>query len=97
MNAPLPVEPIEPEQAAAIFAEFAVADDLALRFPADGCYARTHWMVQWLLDRGLTPSKGVGVRRQRHGSPLDANAQPSRGSGPMGLPCRAGSGCPSAG
>ena len=57
MTAPRPPEAIEPEQAAAIFAEFAVAEELALRFPADGCYARTHWMVQLLLDRGLTPSK----------------------------------------
>jgi hypothetical protein len=48
---------IEPEQAIAIFAEFAAAEDLALRFPADGCYARTHWMVQRLLERGITPSK----------------------------------------
>jgi Glutaminase len=48
---------IEPDQAAAIFAEFAAAEDLALRFPADGCYARTHLMVQRLLDRGLAPSK----------------------------------------
>ena len=41
---------IEPEQAAAIFAEFAAAEELALGFPADGCYARTHLMVQRLLD-----------------------------------------------
>jgi hypothetical protein len=48
---------IEPDQATAIFAEFAVAEELALGFPADGCYARTHLMVQRLLDRGLAPSK----------------------------------------
>ena len=48
---------IEPEQAAAIFAEFAAAEELALAFPEDGCYARTHLMVQRLLDRGLAPSK----------------------------------------
>jgi hypothetical protein len=48
---------IEPDQAAAVFAEFAEAEDLALGFPADGCYARTHFMVQRLLDRGLAPSK----------------------------------------
>jgi hypothetical protein len=48
---------IEPEQAAAIFAEFAAAEELALEFPADGCYARTHLMVQRLLGRGLAPLK----------------------------------------
>jgi hypothetical protein len=48
---------IEPDQAAEIFAEFTAAEDLALRFPADGCYARTHLMVRRLLDRGLAPSK----------------------------------------
>jgi hypothetical protein len=47
---------IEAEEAAAIFADFASAEELALEFPADGCYARTHLMVQWLLDRGLAPS-----------------------------------------
>lgn len=48
---------IEPDQAAAVFAEFAAAEELALRFPADGCYARTHLMVQRLLGQGLAPSK----------------------------------------
>src|SRR5262249_34558467 len=48
---------IEPDQAVAIFAEFAASEDLALRFPADRCYARTHVMVRRLLDRRLAPSK----------------------------------------
>jgi hypothetical protein len=48
---------IEPDPAAVIFAEFKAAEDLALRFPADGCYARTHLMIRRLLDRGLAPSK----------------------------------------
>ena len=48
---------IEPDRAAATFTEFAADEELALRFPADGCYARTHLMVQRLLDRGLTPLK----------------------------------------
>jgi hypothetical protein len=47
----------EPDQAATIFAEFAAAGDLALRYPADGCYARTHVMVRRLLERGLAPWK----------------------------------------
>lgn len=50
-------EGITPDQAAAVLAEFAVAAELALRFPADGCYARTHWMVRRLLERGWNPSK----------------------------------------
>jgi hypothetical protein len=50
-------EAVEPDQAAGIFAEFKAAEDLALRFPAHGCYARTHLMVGWLLDRGFAPSK----------------------------------------
>src|SRR5207245_9917557 len=57
MTVPRSPYAIEAEQAAAIFAEFGAAEDLALRFPADGCYARTHVMVQRLLDRGLAASK----------------------------------------
>jgi len=57
MTVPRSPDAIEADQAAAIFAEFAAAEDLALRFPADGCYARTHVMVQRLLDRGLAASK----------------------------------------
>jgi hypothetical protein len=38
---------LSPDEAAAIFAEFAGAEDLALRFPADGCYA----MVEALTTR----------------------------------------------
>jgi hypothetical protein len=41
----------------AVFAEMAAAGDLALRYPADGCYARTHLIVQRLRDRGLAPLK----------------------------------------
>ncbi len=37
--APDPPECITEEEAAAIHAEFASTDELALRFPADGCYA----------------------------------------------------------
>ncbi len=48
---------IDADKAAAIFAEFAMAEDLALRFPADGCYARTHLMVRRLLDKGPAGSK----------------------------------------
>ena len=48
---------IESDQASAIFTEFVAAEELVLGFPADGCYARTHLMVQRLLDRGLAPSK----------------------------------------
>src|SRR5579884_1947674 len=48
---------VEWDQALAIFAEFAADEGLALRFPADGCYARTHVMVQRILGRGLTPGK----------------------------------------
>jgi hypothetical protein len=48
---------IDADQAGAIFAEFASVSDPALRFPADGCYARTHVMVQQLLDKGLAPTK----------------------------------------
>jgi len=48
---------LDQDRAGEIFAEFTAAEDLALRFPADGCYARTHLMVRRLLDRGLAPSK----------------------------------------
>lgn len=48
---------IESNLAAQIFLEFSTAENLALRFPADGCYARTHVMIRRLLDSGLTPLK----------------------------------------
>jgi len=48
---------IEADQAAAIFVEFTADPDLALGFAADGCYARTHLMVQRLLDQRLAPVK----------------------------------------
>ena len=57
MTVPRSPDVIEPDQAAAIFAELAAAGDLALRFPADGCYARTHLMVLRLLEQGLLPLK----------------------------------------
>jgi len=57
MTVPRSPGAIEPDQATAIFAEFAAAGDLALQFPADGCYTRTHVMVHRLVDRGLAPSK----------------------------------------
>jgi hypothetical protein len=57
MTAPESSGEIEPDQAAALFVEFAAAADLALGYPADGCYARTHVMVQQMLARGLAPSK----------------------------------------
>jgi hypothetical protein len=57
MAVPRPEDAIERDQAAVIFAEFTAAEELALRFPADGCYARTHIMLQRLLDQGLAPLK----------------------------------------
>lgn len=57
MTVPGSPEAIGPDQAAAIFAGFAAAEDLVLGFPADGCYARTHIMVQRLLEQGLAPLK----------------------------------------
>src|SRR5437879_1980118 len=57
MTVPRSPDAIESDLAAAIFAEFAAAEDLALRFPADGCYVRTHLMVQRLLAQGLAPLK----------------------------------------
>src|SRR5947209_8030543 len=57
MAVPRSQDAIDSEQAAAIFTVFAAAGELALRFPADGCYARTHVMVQRLLKEGLVPCK----------------------------------------
>jgi len=57
MTAPGSPPAIDADQAVAIFAEFAAEGDLALRFPADGCYARTHLMVQRLINKGLAPTK----------------------------------------
>jgi hypothetical protein len=57
MTVPRSPDAIDAVLAETIFAEFARAEDLALRFPADGCYARTHIMARRLLDRGLAPSK----------------------------------------
>src|ERR1700724_1721089 len=57
MTVPRSPDAIDAELATAIFAEFARAEELALRFPADGCYARTHVMVGRLHYKGLSPSK----------------------------------------
>src|SRR5207248_5547045 len=57
MATPRSPDAIEADRAAVIFAEFTADEGLALRFPADGCYARTHVMVQRLLEKGLTPLK----------------------------------------
>jgi Glutaminase len=57
MTVPRSPDAIEPDRAAAIFLEFAASEELALRFPADGCYARTHLMVKRMLGQGFAPSK----------------------------------------
>ena len=57
MTIPRSPDVIDADLAAAIFADFARAEELALQFPADGCYARTHVMFRRLLDRGLAPRK----------------------------------------
>jgi len=57
MAVPRTPDIVDADVAAEIFAEFAADSELALRFPADGCYARTHLMVQRLLDRGLVAWK----------------------------------------
>jgi hypothetical protein len=57
MTVPPSPQAIGADQAAAIFSNFAATEDLALGFLADGCYARTHVMVQHLLDQGLSPMK----------------------------------------
>ena len=57
MAVPRSPDAIERDRALAIFAGFAAAEDLALDFAADGCYARTHIMVQRLLEQGLAPLK----------------------------------------
>jgi hypothetical protein len=57
MAVPGSADGIDADQAAALIAEFAAAQDLAWRYPADGCYARTHVMVKGLADKGLAPSK----------------------------------------
>src|SRR5947209_1999239 len=57
MVAPQFPDAIEAGLATALFVEFGATEELALRYPADGCYARTHLMVQKLLDRRLAPTK----------------------------------------
>ncbi len=57
MTVPQSPDAIEMTRAAALHADFADDEELALRFPADGCYARTHRMVQQLLGQGLSPAK----------------------------------------
>ena len=57
MTAPRLSDVITVDRAVAIFAQFATDEELALRYPGDGCYARTHIMVQQLVEQGLAPSK----------------------------------------
>jgi hypothetical protein len=65
MTVPRSEDVIEQDEATAIFAEFASSKDLALRFPADGCYARAHVMVHRLVDQRLLENR----RCQQTGAP----------------------------
>jgi len=45
------------EAATILFNNMALQNDIAFKYPAEGCYARAHLMVQRLQDLGASPSK----------------------------------------
>ncbi|MCX7113377.1 MAG: protein-glutamine glutaminase family protein [Proteobacteria bacterium] len=45
------------EAASSLFNKMAAQDDIAFKFPVDGCYARAHLMVQRMQKLGASPSK----------------------------------------
>jgi uncharacterized Zn-binding protein involved in type VI secretion len=49
--------PITMAAATELFNEMSRQPDIAFRFPADGCYARAHLMVQRMELQGATPGK----------------------------------------
>ncbi len=49
--------PMTPAAAAILFAIMAGQGDIAFKYPADGCYARAHLMVQRMEKLGATPGK----------------------------------------
>jgi hypothetical protein len=51
------VPTVTPAQAHAAFQALAAREDIAYRFPADGCYARCHMMIAQLLQMGYRPIK----------------------------------------
>ena len=53
----LAVSVIDPQEAAALFAELAERSDIPYGFLLDGNYARAHKMVRILEDRGVTAAK----------------------------------------
>lgn len=54
----LPVsETVTLEKANAVFQAMVKQDDIAFRYPVDGCYARAELMVEQMTRRGLKPRK----------------------------------------
>jgi hypothetical protein len=55
------VRPIEEtvtyQKAVEVFKQMASRNDIAFRYPVDGCYARAQLMVESMLKQGLTPYK----------------------------------------
>ncbi|MCX7113399.1 MAG: protein-glutamine glutaminase family protein [Proteobacteria bacterium] len=49
------------EAATILFNNMALQNDIAFKYPAEGCYARAHLMVQRLQDLGASPSKVLRV------------------------------------
>lgn len=45
------------EEAQAIFIEMASQDDIAFKYPNNGCYARAHIMGERMLDDKIVPGK----------------------------------------
>lgn len=50
-------EVVTQERAREVFREMAAQKDIAFQFPADGCYARAHLMVDRMQKMGLRPHK----------------------------------------
>ena len=69
MTVPEPSDVVDQDRASAVFAKFAAADDLAWRFPADGCYARTGFGRQMAerapryAENGANGSRGTAIAR----------------------------------
>jgi hypothetical protein len=53
MAAPQSPTVLDAERAQALLTEFTGTEDLALRYPRDGCYARAHVMLKRLRDKGV--------------------------------------------
>jgi uncharacterized Zn-binding protein involved in type VI secretion len=67
---PFPAAAVSLAEAQLVFDLIASQGDIAFKYPADGCYARAHIMVQRMVTMGLTPGKVWSFSADKVNDPL---------------------------